>query len=243
MTQTGLVHPRRARVSFAVSGALLMTMACGGGGGDKPTGPVPVASVEVTATSTSIEVGSNTIVSVRYFDEKHTQLSGRAITYSSSNTAIATVSSTGSVSGVAVGTVSISASVEGVAGSVSIHVVAPPVAAITFSPATPVVRQGETITLTAQPIDVVGRPISGKTVTWSSANLAVASVSAAGVVTGIAAGSAYIRAEVDGKRDSVSLRVKSLNAPAITGVLPTAISPGSSVTITGTNFGATPNDN
>jgi hypothetical protein len=243
MTQTDVAHSRRARVAFGAAFAFFATIACGGGGGDKATGPVPVATVEVTAPSTSVEVGSNLIVSVRYFDAKHNQLTGRAITYTTSNATIATVSSTGLVAGVAVGSASISATVDGVAGSLSISVVAPPVAAITFSPATPVVRQGETITLTAQPVDVVGRPVVGKAVTWSSANLSVATVNATGAVTGVAAGSAYIRAEVDGKRDSVSLRVRGLNAPAITGVLPTSVAPGSSLTITGTNFGATPNDN
>jgi len=236
------------RLLSVVSGlfvALVFLSSCGGGGGgDNTTGPGPVASVEVTAPSTTLEVGAIMLVSVKYFDARRTQLSGKSVTYTSSNSSVATVDNGGTVTGVAVGAASIQATVDGVAGSVSISVVPVPIASIAITPANPSVRQGETATLTAQPLDAVGRPLTGRVVSWSSATPAIATIDASsGLVTGVAAGTVYIRAESEGKRDSVRLRVKSLNAPAITSSSPALITPGALGTLTGNNFGATPNDN
>jgi uncharacterized protein YjdB len=202
-----------------------------------------VASVEVTASSPTVEVGGIMIVSARAYDAAHKPLAGRTASWQSSNPAVATVNN-GTVTGVTPGAASITATIDGKSASVNVTVVAAPVASIVFTPAVPAVRQGETLALTAQPVDAVGRPLSGRPVTWSTANAGIATVNTTtGVVTGVSPGSVYIRAEAEGKRDSVQLRVKSLNAPAITGTSQAQLVPGATGTITGTNFGALPNDN
>ncbi len=242
MRTTGLTVTPRTLAGVAAPIALLAVLACGGG--DKAAGPGGVSVVEISAPGTSLQVGATLALTVRYFDATHTQLSGKSVTLSSSNTAVATVSSVGVVSGVTPGSVTISAAVEGAGGTIALSVVPVPVASIVITPAKPVVREGETITLTGQPVDAAGRPLSGHTVSWSSANPAMATVDASGgVVTGITPGSVYVRAETEGKRDSVSLKVKSLNAPAITASGPALLAPGITGTVSGTNFGATPNDN
>jgi hypothetical protein len=217
-------------------------LAACGGGGDGPSGPAGVATVEVTAPSPTLEVGAIMIVSARYFDAAHKPLSGRTVTWASSTPAVATVSG-GTVTGVTTGPVTITATVEGKNGSATITIVPVPVASIVFAPLNPAVRQGETLALAAQPVDVVGRPLD-RTVTWSTADPAIATVNAtSGVVSGVGPGSVYIRGEAEGKRDSVRLRVKSLNAPAITGTSQGQLTPGATGTLLGTNFGAQPNDN
>ena len=68
------------------------------------------------------------------------------------------------------------------------------VASVTISPTTATLQVAETRTFTAVALSAAGAVLSGKTFTWSSSANGVASVSAAGVVTGVAAGSATISA-------------------------------------------------
>lgn len=58
---------------------------------------------------------------------------------------------------------------------------------------------GATAALTAQVIDANGQTLAGRTITWSSANPAIATVSSAGVVTGVAVGGTQITASVAGR--------------------------------------------
>lgn len=67
---------------------------------------------------------------------------------------------------------------------------------VSVAPATSSIAVGATQQLTAAPLDQVGNPFTAApaTVTWSSDNTAVATVDAAGLVTGVSAGSAIITA-------------------------------------------------
>ena len=93
--------------------------ACGGGGDDdNGTGPDNnLASVAVTAASSSINVGQTTALTATGRNAAGTTLSGVTFTYSSSSTAIATVSAAGVVTGVSAGSATITAS--GVLGAVT----------------------------------------------------------------------------------------------------------------------------
>ncbi len=71
----------------------------------------------------------------------------------------------------------------------------PTVATVTVTPADLAVPLGQTATLTASATSSAGAPIAA-TFVWSSANSAIATVSAAGLVTAIGAGSAVIEARV-----------------------------------------------
>ncbi|MGH7711035.1 MAG: Ig-like domain-containing protein, partial [Gemmatimonadaceae bacterium] len=166
-------------------------------------------------------------------------LTGRSVTYQSSATNIATVDNGGTVTGVAAGSVTITATSEGKSGSLALTVTLPAIGFIAIDQRTPSVRPGETITLTAKTHDNAGRELTGRTIAWSSGSAAIATVSAAGVVAGVAPGSAYILAESEGKRDSVSLRVRSLTPPTIAATSPATWTPGAAATIDGTNFSAT----
>jgi hypothetical protein len=93
-----------------------------------PPPPVPVATVAVTPATNSIPVGSTVQLAATTRDANGATLTGRVVTWSSSNTAAATVSGSGLVSGVAAGTVTITATSEGKSGTASVTVtaVAPP---------------------------------------------------------------------------------------------------------------------
>jgi DNA/RNA endonuclease G (NUC1) len=69
------------------------------------------------------------------------------------------------------------------------------VASIAVTPSNPTIFVGGTQTMTATASDANGQPIAGVTFTWASSNTAIATVDAAGKVTGVAAGTATISAK------------------------------------------------
>ena len=89
---------------------------------------VPVASVAVSPASASLTVGGTVQLTATPRDGGGNPLSGRAVTWSSSNTAAATVSGVGLVTGIAAGSTTITAASEGRSGTATVSVTAPPVA-------------------------------------------------------------------------------------------------------------------
>ncbi len=81
------------------------------------------------------------------------------------------------------------------------------VAEIAITPAPATVRVGETILFSATPKDQAGKPLTGRQVTWTSVNATIASISAAGIATGISEGTTDISAIVDGTIATVALTV------------------------------------
>src|SRR5207253_2984007 len=112
----------------------------------------------------------------------------------SSNPAIATVSTSGLVTGGAAGSATISAASGGKTGTAAITVTAsaPTVASVTVTPASTSLMVGGKVQLAVVAKDANGNALSGQTFSWSSSNPAIATVSASGLVTGGAAGSATI---------------------------------------------------
>jgi uncharacterized protein YjdB len=87
---------------------------------------VPVASVSVTPTSATIQPGATTQLAATTLDSAGNTLTGRSVTWSSSNTSVATVSSSGLVTAIAAGTAQVSATSEGKSGNSAITVSPPP---------------------------------------------------------------------------------------------------------------------
>lgn len=80
-------------------------------------------------------------------------------------------------------------------------------AEVRVSPGTSSVLPGRTLQLAALVLDADGNLLSGRDVTWSSSNEAFATVSATGLVTGVAAGDVTITAEVGSLSDDGTLHV------------------------------------
>jgi DNA/RNA endonuclease G (NUC1) len=92
----------------------------------------------------------------------------------------------------------------------------PEVASVTVAPASNNIFVGATVALTATGFDINGAPIPGATFTWSVDNASVASVSAAGVVTGVSAGTALITASAaNGVAGSVLVTVSAAPPPPV----------------------------
>lgn len=152
-------------------------------------GQVPVASVTVTPSPTAVGVGRTAQLEARAFDADGEEITGRTATWSTADEAIATVTGTGLVTGVAPGgPVSITATIDGVSGSAQVSVSLVPVATVSVAPPSSTIAAGATVQLAATLRDDQGNILTGRTVTWSSANDAVAPVSSTGLVTGQRAG-------------------------------------------------------
>lgn len=199
--------------------------------------PAAVGSVTVSPATASVIVGQTTNLTATVKDANGAVLTGRTVTWTSSNTAIATVSATGVATGVAVGSATITATSEGKSGTAAVTVVPVPVGSVTVSPATANVTQGLTTQLTATVKDVNGVVLTDRVVTWTSSDATKATVSSTGLVTGVAAGVVTITATSEGKSGSATVTV--LAPVASVTVTPTTVSVASGST---TQFTATLKD-
>jgi uncharacterized protein YjdB len=120
---------------------------------------------------------------------------------------VATVSSSGVVTAVAPGTAQIVALVDGISGTATVTVRSVPVASVQISAPSTSVPAGGSLQLTAQTRDAAGAVLSGRAVTWTSANTAVATVDNDGRVTGVGSGQADVRATSEGVTSSVTITV------------------------------------
>jgi len=184
-----------------------------------------VATVAVSLALTSIVVGDTTRATAQLTDYHNRPLE-RIVVWSSSNPGVATVSSTGLVTGIAKGSAMIIATRGEKSGSANIDVTAlgttalPAVDSISVSLAATSLNPGQTTQALATPYDSANNVLSGRAVSWSSSNDAVATVSTAGVVTAVAAGTAQIVASSEGKSGNAAVTVAAANPP------PTPTKPG-----------------
>ena len=183
--------------SLAVLVAVLTT-ACGSSspGGDT-TLPAAVATVTVGLARSSMTTGQTTAATATLRDAGGNVLVGRAVTWSSSAPSIATVSPGGTVTAVAAGGASIIATVEGQTASAPVTVTLAAVATVVPSVQSPMLVGG-TAQAQASVLDSSGHVLTGRTVTWSTSNSAVATVSASGVVAGVGRGSTTINSTCEG---------------------------------------------
>lgn len=154
-----------------------------------------VSSITLNPTSATIEVGDTAPITATVLPSDATN---KNINWSSNNTTVASVSSTGTVTANSTGTAIITATAadgSGIKATCTITVVDEnvPVTGVTIDE-TASVNVGSTVSLTAT---VSPSNATNKSVSYSSSNTSVAAVDAAGVVTGIAKGSATITVTTD----------------------------------------------
>ena len=154
---------------------------------------IAVESVTLDPTSLELTVGGTAALTATVLPENATD---KTVTWSCDNTAVATVAD-GVVTAVAEGTAKVTAHAGDASAVCTVTVKADvvKVTEITINEADFSLAVGETKTLTAT---VKPENASDKTVTWTSDQPGIASVSAEGVVTGVAAGTAKITVKANG---------------------------------------------
>lgn len=193
-------------------GTVMGTLLAAGCGGERATEPPAVARVTVTAPVTTLQFGETVTLVATPRAGDGAPLAGRTVRWSSANEAVAPVTTGGTVTAGAVRggapeTVTITATIEGVAGTVALTVAPVPAASLTIAPRTLSLQPGQSQPLTAALRDATGSALTERPVTWGSSAPAVATVSAQGAVTAVAAGTAFISARSDAARDSVAVTV------------------------------------
>src|SRR5213080_395037 len=196
---------------------------------------VPVASLAISPATATTRVGQTLQLTATPKDSAGGTLTGRTVTWTSSNTSVATVSGSGLITASVAGTATITATSEGKAGSAAVTVTLVPVASVAVSPATASIRVGQTVQLTATPKDSAGATLTGRTVTWGSGDTTVARVSPSGLVTSVAAGSATITATSESKSSTAAITVTSVPVAAVAVAPATAsLTVGQTVQLTAT---------
>lgn len=103
---------------------MLGVAACGGDENSEPS--APVATVAVTPATSNIPIGGEVQLQASTLDANGGTLTGRQITWTSSDATIATVSTSGVVTGVAEGIATVTAAAEtktGTAAGGAVHLV------------------------------------------------------------------------------------------------------------------------
>ena len=177
--------------------------------------PKPVSSVIISPGQGSVTVGQTLQLTAQVTDDQGNVLNGRPISFTSGTPAVATISATGLVTGVAPGTTTITATSEGKTGTATVTVTPIPVAKVEITPSTPNVTVGQTVQLDVSVQGANNQVLTGRTVTWSSGAPSVASVSATGVVSGLAPGTAIIFANVEGVLGSATVTVKQVPVASV----------------------------
>jgi hypothetical protein len=171
--------------------------------------PRPVATVRLTPDSTGVFVGATTTLRAALLDAAGDTIRQRTATFSIpvSDTSRASVSATGVVTGRAVGAVIVIAAREERADTSKVTVTLRPVNTVTVTPADTTVRVGNTVQLTATLRAANNSVLTGRPVTWASADTLIARVSGSGLVTGVAASSQFVTITATSEGKSGAARV------------------------------------
>lgn len=208
-----ILGPTLVLVLVLVAGVLLYTLiGSGKPGDDRPDPPknptedvdpnTPTVTLSLDQTALELTVGGTGKLAATGADQ---------ITWTSSNTDVATVAEDGTVTAVAAGTATISASAEG-ADPVTCTVT------VKEAPKKDLVlesiwgmKKGVTIDIGEEaPMRVTadGETVDDSSIKWSTANSSIATVDASGVVKGVASGKTDLIAEVYGQTLTVTVIVK-----------------------------------
>ncbi|MYG84758.1 MAG: hypothetical protein F4192_05690, partial [Gemmatimonadetes bacterium] len=202
-----MIRPYSRAFTMITASIYFMILAGCGGGDSGPTSPTPPDPTPPTpppapvATSITVAPSSHTLASIgatvqltaTVRDQNNNTMTGQAVTWTSSVTAVATVSGNGLVTAVSNGTTQITARSGNASGTANITVAEPVPTRIAVTPSSHTLETiGATVQLTATVRDQRNNVMSGQTITWSSGDAAVATVSGTGLVSAVGNGMAEI---------------------------------------------------
>jgi uncharacterized protein YjdB len=176
---------------------------------------VGTASLRISAPRTSLtSLGETVQLAAEARDEAGNVVDAPSLTWTSSETNVASVNSSGRVIANAIGTAIISVAAACCSGDQISISVTQEVASVQVSPSSTSIDVGASRQFNVEARDANGNPVPGVSATWSSSNLSVATVTSTGRVSAVSQGSAQIRASVAGQVGHASLTVGSTSSPS-----------------------------
>jgi hypothetical protein len=177
--------------------------------------PAVLLSITLTPQAPTVQIAATRQLAViGTYTDATTQDLTTSSTFVSATPASATVNSAGLITGAALGSSIITATSNGKNATTTVTVPAATLASIAVTPSTSTVLIGglQQFVATATYTDNTTAFVTG-TAAWSSTSPSIGAVSASGVATGVAAGSATITASVAGKSGSAALTVTAVALP------------------------------
>ena len=214
-SNTAVASVANGTVTAVAAGSATITASAGGKSAS--------CQVTVKATQTVVEVESVTLdrheLTLKEGETNRlvatvspSNATDKTISWATSNPAIVSVDKEGNVKGVAVGTATVAASHGNLSDACKITVTASavPVTSISLDKTTLALAEQDTYQLTAT---VKPDNATDKTVTWSTANAAIATVSDNGLVTAVAEGTTTITAKAGDKTATCAVTVSKKVIP------------------------------
>lgn len=213
--------------ALAAGFGALFLVACGDGGVQSPDFTPVLTELEISPATATVAIGETaTFEAIGTFTAppgSNPEFSVEPVepTWTSSNTAIATVDGNGVVTGVSAGVVTLTASSEGIDAEAIVTVPEPTLLSIAITPDPGSVAVAGTLTFTATGTFQNGTSptFTGPvTVTWTSSAAGVATINGSGVATGVAEGTTTITATSGEIDDTATLTVTPFE-PALTALV------------------------
>jgi uncharacterized protein YjdB len=196
-----------ASAPLSASGPWVMQMVALRKSGTGPT----LVSIAVTPANPSIAAGQKQQFTTTgtYSDGSHQNLTSTA-TWTSSSPSVATISAGGLATAVAAGSTTLRATSGSITGSTSLTVTAPTLVSLAVTPTNPLIAVGgqQQFTASGTYTDGSHQNLTGLVI-WTSSSPSVATISGAGLATGIIAGSTTIQATSGSINGSTGLTVTS----------------------------------
>ncbi|WP_426111283.1 ice-binding family protein [Massilia sp. PWRC2] len=218
------MHPKRFLKTLICSAGLLaasLLAACGGG--DQGRSPIlglnaaTVVSVVVTPATATVAIGATQQFSAMatYTDGSAVDVSAKSV-WNSASPAVASINGTGVASAIKAGAVVIGAAFEGKSASATLTVLPATVLSLTLTPASNSLHVAASRQLVAVASYSDGSVVDvSRAATYASATPAAVSISAGGVITGVAVGSSALSASFGGKS---ALAQATTTAPTVTNI-------------------------
>jgi len=174
-----------------------------------------VSSVVLLPDRVSTSIGTSTRLTATAYDAGQNVLPDRGFVWTTSDASVATVDN-GLVTTKAQGTATITATAEGKSDATVFTVLPGAVASVSITPTTITMVAGDKQTLVATAKDASGTVLTGRTVTWASANTQAVTVSSNGEITAQNPGSAHITATIDGVSGAADVTVTRAPVQSVT---------------------------
>jgi hypothetical protein len=195
------MRPRLATIALLATGVLGLSAQ------EKPPAGPPPQRVDVTPMTAEAVAGGTLSFTASAIDPAGARIDAKPSAWFATPFDSAAADPQGNVTFFKPGVITVGALINGKVGFARVTVKRQPVARVEIDAPRALMNVGAGVTLRAKALAPGGEPVSDVEYVWRSESPGVASVDAAGLVTGIAQGTATIRATAEGASGTATVRI------------------------------------